>query len=547
MRERAIKQTARWLWRRLEGWRLKWTALCAGMALLSLGQVLAALMVRRAVDAGLSGSGRLAELGAALIGLLILLALGRAGLSWLSGETADQMSRRLRLDLLRAVEYGAETRPEEHHSGVLVNRSGEDVRVVCQGAANFLPSQMGGLVRLAAAYGAILWLSPPVAAAAAGAALLAGGAALLLRPAMRRRGEAVRSSEEKAAASLQEYLQQRGLLRALGAEEEALRRYDRELEAWLRASRRRRTLSCLGNGALSASVQGFTGGLLIGGVWSVARGSFSYGELLALVQLAALFRGPALKLSGFWGRWSGMEVSVMRLRQVLEWTPRPAFDGPRAEKSPAYGVFQNVTFRYGPEEEPVLQNFSCRIDLREWTCLTGGSGLGKSTLFKLLLGLLEPQAGDVYLETESGEPLRGERARAALAYVPQDFALFSGSILDNLLLAAPKADRAACRAALEAAQAQFVDRLPQGMDTCLGELKTGLSQGQMQRLAVARAILMDRPVLLMDECTSALDGDTEYRMLHALQALGRGAVLSSHRPEIPRSMGAKEIDLEELL
>ena len=152
-------------------------------------------------------------------------------------------------------------------------------------------------------------------------------------------------------------------------------------------------------------------------------------------------------------------------------------------------------------------------------------------MFKLILGLYTPQSGCVYLETAQGNIPCSEDTRSLFAYVPQDYALFSGTVLENLQLVAPDASASQLEEALQTAQAGFVLEMPDGLRTPLGENNTGLSMGQLQRIAIARAVLMDRPVLLLDECTSALDAKTEKAVLEALKATGRQAVLVTHRPE----------------
>ena len=152
-------------------------------------------------------------------------------------------------------------------------------------------------------------------------------------------------------------------------------------------------------------------------------------------------------------------------------------------------------------------------------------------MFRLILGLSRPQTGRVYLETDCGEVDCGAATRELIAYVPQDYALFSGTILENLRLAAPSASLEQCRRALEIAQADFVWSLPKRELSQVWERNGGLSMGQLQRLAVARAVLMDRPILLLDECTSALDIGTERALLLELRKLGQGVLLASHRLE----------------
>ena len=207
-------------------------------------------------------------------------------------------------------------------------------------------------------------------------------------------------------------------------------------------------------------------------------------------------------------------------------------------------VFENVTFSYEGEEQPVLRNFSARLPLDRWTCLTGISGSGKSTLFRLILGLYHPQQGRVYLETERGELPCSAAVRGLFGYVPQTPWLFSGSIRENLLLAKPDADDAALWEVLERAQCGFVRDLPDRLETVLSEEGGGLSAGQRQRLAIARAMLSAPRFLLLDEITSALDEDTEARLLTELTGAYPAAVFATHHSALPGRLHSETLHLE---
>ena len=205
-------------------------------------------------------------------------------------------------------------------------------------------------------------------------------------------------------------------------------------------------------------------------------------------------------------------------------------------ENPRSVVFENVTFRYPGDEVAVLENFSMTLPLEGWVSLSGISGRGKTTLFKLILGLYTPQQGRVYLQTDKGDVLCSSATRQLFAYVPQDYALFSGTVLENLQLVAPDSTEEDRRQALQIAQADFVWEMTLEEQTPVGENNTGLSKGQLQRLAIARAVLMQRPVLLLDECTSALDAQTEQAVLEALHNHCPNAIVVTHSPEALESL-----------
>lgn len=191
--------------------------------------------------------------------------------------------------------------------------------------------------------------------------------------------------------------------------------------------------------------------------------------------------------------------------------------------------FDNVSFDYGRER--VIEDASAAIQKGAIVCVTGQSGSGKSTLFKLLLRVYTPNEGEIYAVTDGGKVPLTCNTRNLFAYVPQGNFLFSGSILENIVFFSESPTEEEIDNALKAACAEFVYDLPEGLRTPLLERGAGLSEGQLQRLAIARAFLSKRPVLLFDEATSALDGETEERLLLNVKAMkDRTCILVTHRP-----------------
>lgn len=527
----------------LRPYRWRVVLLCAMALVLSVLQVGMAVIFRYVIDAVLYGGNTLlwtALLIADLVGQIGLHALS----SWYSASTADRFAVALRKRLLKSAVYCRDVRLEQYHSGQLLSRGMEDVRTLCDGVVHAFPNLVGQIARLVTAFAAVMVIYPGLAGVllVAGAAVAVGVA--MLRPMLRKKQRRVREADEQVMATMQEDLQQLELVQSLDVQEQILKRFDKRQKKSLAARFRQRIWSVGSNTAVNTVSMAGTGALLLWGAARVAEGAISYGALTSLIQLLNQFRVPILNLSGLWNRFVSVEVSADRLALLL--------DIPQAESLPEQNlsvkavVFENVTFRYEGEEQFVVENFSLRLPLDGWTCLGGFSGRGKSTLFKLILGLYKPQEGRVYLETDQGQVPCDESTRRLFAYVPQDYALFSGTVLENLQLVAPEADEEVRRKALELAQAEFVFDMSSEENTALRENNTGLSKGQIQRLAIARAILMDRPILLLDECTSALDSQTEKAVLRNLQTLGKGAILVTHRPEALEDLdGITAVSMEE--
>ncbi len=511
--------------------RYRWRII--GLSLLtmlqSLLQVSVATLSRSVIDAALYANGNLLLWGVVLGATILSLVSVHAILSWFTGQTSDFMSARLRQDMMRTAVFSRDEALLDHHSGELLSRGMEDVYTVCDGAVNVLPTFLGHITRLIATSIAVLIISPSVAVALLLIVVIVGCGTAAMRPAMRARQRYVRETDEKVMATMQEDLQQLELIQSIGAQEQILSRFGMTIEKSLVARFKRRLWAVGSNTIVSAASNIGSGVMLLWCAAGVAEKTLSYGSLTAMMQLVSLFRIPVLTLSGTLSRLASIEVAAERLWGLL----KPAT--PARERSDISYVkavvFEDVTFAYPGEETNVLQNFNFCFNLDGWTCLTGISGRGKTTMFKLILGLYSPQKGRIYLQTDAGEIPCTESVRNLFAYVPQDYALFSGTILENLLLVVPNADENALRRALSIAQADFVWDLTDELETQVGENNAGLSKGQLQRLAIARAVLMERPIFLLDECTSALDAGTEDAVLRGLHNLGKHAIVVTHRPD----------------
>jgi len=512
----------------LKPYRFRIVSLCVLTVLQSLLQVTMALLMRYVIDVALSGNGNLWWWIGVFIGDLVLQLVVATLLSWYSSSTTEHFATRLRFRLLNSAMYSTDAKLEGYHSGELLSRGMEDVHTVCDGVIYALPSLVGQTTRLAAAF-AVVWMIYPAIAgimALVGVAVVAGVA--FLRPLLKAQHRKVRNADERVISAMQEDLQQLELIQSLGVRESILRQFHKRLKASLKAKFKRRLWSVGANTVLGVASLLGSGVLMLWGILKVADHTLSYGSLTAMLQLISLIRSPILGLTGIWTRLAAVEVASERLNVLLE-IPEQRIE--KLDIQPKAVVFENVTFRYTDEELPVVENFSVRFPLDGWACLTGVSGRGKTTLFKLILGLYTPEQGRVYLETDQGDVPCSEATRHLFAYVPQDYALFSGTVLENLLLVAPDAEECKRKEALQIAEATFVLDMVAGEETVLRENNAGLSKGQLQRLAIARAVLMDRPVFLLDECTSALDTETEAAVLRNLQTLGKHAVLVTHRPE----------------
>jgi ATP-binding cassette subfamily B protein len=348
-----------------------------------------------------------------------------------------------------------------------------------------------------------------------------------------------RHSQDRVAAlgaHLDETLHEIRTLQAYGHESADVREFGRRIEAAFDSARRRIAQRATLIAAVILLVFAGIGVILWIGGHDVLAGRLSPGQLSAFVFYAALVAGAAGAVSEVIGELQRGAGAAERLLEILGTRPEiGAPPQPVALPEPAAGriEFDAVTFHYPARPETAaLHAFSLRIQPGEKVALVGPSGAGKSTLFQLLLRFYDPRSGAIRLDGVDLRDADPAQARSRIALVAQDPAMFAGSVRDNVRYGRLDAsDTEVLRACHAAFATEFIERLPQGLDTELGERGVRLSGGQRQRLAIARAILSDRPVLLLDEATSALDAQSERMVQAALEGLmrGRTTLIIAHR------------------
>ena len=274
---------------------------------------------------------------------------------------------------------------------------------------------------------------------------------------------------------------------------------------------------------------------LLWGAVRLAAGTLSYGTLTAFLQIVGQIRQPFVNASGLLPQYYNMLASAERIQELEALEDEPRL-GQTCDAAAVYeGLVsldaEGVHFAY-EEGHPILKGADFSLKKGEFVALAGFSGIGKSTLMKLMLGFYTPAAGTVCAHLDEGQLVLGRETRPLFAYVPQLSLLLSGTIRENIAFCCGEVSDDAIWAAAEVADvADAIRSQPAGLDTVLGERGSGLSEGQLQRLAIARAVLSGAPVLLLDEATSALDEATEERVLQRLRALpDRTCLCISHRP-----------------
>lgn len=430
------------------------------------------------------------------------------------------------------------------HSEEWMNRLTSDTVVVANGLTDILPGAVSMIVKLTGAAVMIVWLEPVFLYFIVPLGLLMFFLSYACRKRMKNLHREMQETDGRLRVSLSEYLGSMIVVRAYGAIQTALEDVRQRLNIHYRSRMKKNRFSNVANTGLSVIMNGaYLMAAFVCG-YGILKGTMSYGTFTAVIQLVGQIQAPFANLSSVVPRYYSMLASAERLTEAEGFAEQNS----SLIKSIAdiQSVYENgfegiglseVNFAYPDrDKEQVLDGFSMFVGKGEFIAVTGPSGCGKSTVLKLLMGLYEPNQGNRYMQIQGMKKNVDASWKKLFAYVPQGNHLMNGSIREIVALSDKKAmyDESRLKQALSVACAdEFVDQLDEGPDTVLGERGAGLSDGQLQRLSVARAVFSGYPVLLLDECTSALDEATQKRLLCNLRSMtDRTVIMVAHRKTV---------------
>lgn len=485
------------------------------------------LITKELVDSAVSGKADVLWRFGALLLIVILAEIAmRFTLSLAHTRASAKLQRHLQGMLVRDILTKEYSGLKGYHSGELVNRVFSDAGVIKSGVLSILPGIVSTIVSFIGAATILIALDWRFVLLLAVAGLIGICIVLLFRNPMKKRHKRMHESEDKLHAVIQETIENIRLIKASISEERVIRQVDHRQEQLEKEQIRQGKFSAVMNNSMGMMFSFSWLFCMLWGSAAIFRGEMTYGSLAAMIQLIGRVQGPIASAVSIATEAYGVIASAERL---MELTDLPSETTGEVLKDFDEIRINRVNFRYEDGTDDVLRDISCTIRKGDFVALTGTSGGGKTSLFQLLLGIYPPNSGEVLFRTAGTETKACRETRGLFAYVPQGNTLFSGTLRENLMMFTDDASEEDIQAALKAACIEDL-AAEAGLDSEIGERGVGISEGQAQRVAVARALLTKAPILLLDESTSALDEETEGRMLQNISAMrDKTCLIVTHR------------------
>ena len=469
----------------------------------------------------------------ALLVIILMQVLFSAVNTRVRSSANARLSNLLRNRLFSHLMYVRYNGRKSRHTGDVINRLEEDVQVVSSTLSNVFPTVLATCFQFVTAFVFLLYLESTLAWITALIMPVCLIFSKLFIKKMRALTHAIRNTDSRVQSFLQESLQHLTLYQILEYESKATNKLFGLQNELYGCVMKKAHFSIFSHALVSLA---FASGYSIAFLWGVHGiliGTVSYGMMTAFLQLVGQIQRPLVDLSQQIPAFIHASASIDRLLE-LENEPRDPALQPRPLDGQLGIRFENVDYTYPDGTTKILKHFSHTFEPGSRTAILGETGAGKSTMIRLILSILHPQEGKIVVFNEKEETIVSPATRCNLVYVPQGNSLLSGTIRENLLLGDAKATDEEMKFALRMAAADFVESLPEQLDTVCSEQGGGFSEGQAQRIAIARALLRKGGVLLLDEFSSSLDEETENRLLHNLTCNypDRTMIFITHRPKV---------------
>lgn len=523
----------KWLWRAWRGNQLQ-AILNATIGLLSVVVSLAQVWtVQHAIDVASGHAEGSIYWSVGVMALLVLCGFAlRICSIWVRNILGIKAQNRMQQRMLDRILRSEWTGKESHHSGDVLNRLEQDVGTVVSFLTETIPNTISVVAMFVGAFLYLFSMDKVLAFVIVGIIPVFVLLSKLYIGQMRRLTRQVRDSDSKVQSVLQETIQHRMLIKTLESDSVMVDRLESTQSELRHRVVKRTAFSVVSNFILNA---GFSVGYLIAFLWAALRmadQTLTFGGMTAFLQLVNRIQGPARDLTRLAPVFVGVFTAAERLME-LEENPLEEQGDPIPLTAPCGVRLEHITYAYDDGDSNVIEQLDFDFYPGSCTAVLGETGAGKTTLIRLILALLHPNEGKVILYNQQEQRELSPLMRCNFVYVPQGNTLMSGTIRDNLRLGKLNATEEEIKAALEMSCASFVMELPDGLDTVCTEAGGGLSEGQAQRISIARALLRNRPIMLFDEATSALDPETERQLLHnILSNHDKTVIFITHRPAV---------------
>lgn len=517
-----------WLWRNSLG--IRWNTvvrIVLGIGQVALGLTMVWLSRRFIDDTIRTGT---ADDVLRMVLLLVATVMGgvvlRQLVYWLTITADVHQTNALRLRIFSSLFRRKLFEGEEIHSGDVTSRLAKDIETVSSVCTGTLPQMAITFIQLCGAFILMRWFDARLAWALLLLTPLAIIFGKFIARRLRKMTLAIRESESRIQMQVQEGMEHNAVLRSLGSEQWVTGRLN-EMQQQLKGTLMHRTRFTFIARLILGSVFGL--GYLLAFVWGgigLRNGTITFGVMTSFLQLVGMIQHPILQLLNMVPTIIHSTASIDRLEELETADGTAAVPTPPVHAFSTAGSFirfENVSFKYAKGDRMILSHYTHEFKTGTKSAIMGETGIGKTTLLRLILGFIEPQEGKVDVDGE-------------ICFVPQGNTLMSGTIRYNLLLARPDATDEELQEVLHTACADFVNELPAALDTELGERGSGLSEGQSQRIAIARGLLHGGDILLLDEISSSLDEPTERELYSRLFAAfpDKTMLFITHRPTVSK-------------
>ena len=515
----------KWIYQRIKKYIPCVVLITIGTVITALSTIALALVSKEVLDiATKSSDGSFAKVSGILFSIVALEVILMGADTLLKAYTNGKLTMAFRDYLFKVVSRRKYADISMYHSGDLLNRFTSDTEVIIGSVVSIIPSLASMIAKIVGGISTMLVLDAKIAIIILVAGVSVPALGRIINRKYKQLHKECQKTEGKVRSFVQECYENVVVLKIFEGEDSLGNKLDELLRKNFRIKLKRSSISLITHLSLFTF---FTAGyyaVMVWGAGNIASGAMTYGTLMAFLQLVQQLRMPMQNISAIVPQYYSMVASAERLMEIEsgEYDLKPAEkEKLNAKKNEFTGItVKNISFGY--KDELILKNCSFEVPKGKITAITGESGSGKSTIFKLILSLYEPSEGDIYVNDsiKIDTSLRG-----LMAYVPQGNMVLSGSIRDNITLYNNVPEEKVIEAAKAAEIYDYIESLPEGLDTILAERGAGLSEGQVQRIAIARAFLTDAPLLLLDEATSALDESTETKVLNNIKNMSDKTVL----------------------